>query len=253
MNKRKYSQEVLKKAAKIEIRSIPGTISFESEESSFSYKTRMNEFGYEERVKIKNTKIHFITFNQKLRDWTCDCWWYANRTSHNFIKWGYCSHILALLKKYNPNRELEEITKMKPTQNQYMRLISDSFRKDINHVKVHKWPTPHHEIMKSILGKVLTDLEINFITEVYFNKGGRADIMDLKNGHVFEIGSTEDLQDFLENKKSKYPQELEIGFIDANLYKSKSIEEIYQALRKLIQNKLGELDDLFKIGETPKW
>lgn len=59
---------------------------------------------------VKNPdKYHFVSHNKKTFDWTCTCWWHANRTSPNQKRWGYCSHVLGLLYTYSKDKFCEEI------------------------------------------------------------------------------------------------------------------------------------------------
>jgi hypothetical protein len=50
-------------------------------------------------IEPKTNKEHYVCWSQKLQDWQCDCWHYANRTAPNKVRWGYCSHIMGLLYK----------------------------------------------------------------------------------------------------------------------------------------------------------
>ena len=59
------------------------------------FNPKTNEF----EIKSKRTdEIYYIRLNPKTKTWICTCWKSANRP---YEKWGYCNHILELLKKYD--------------------------------------------------------------------------------------------------------------------------------------------------------
>ena len=66
------------------------------------YNPKTNEFEIKSK---RNKEIYYIRLNPKTKTWICTCWKSANRP---YEKWGYCNHILELLKKYDPKHYLEE-------------------------------------------------------------------------------------------------------------------------------------------------
>jgi hypothetical protein len=69
--------------------------------------------------------------------------------------------------------------------------------------------TKEHILKKLEICIELKELEHEFITEAIFNNGGRADVIDLTSGIIYEILCSEDEIKF-EEKIKKYPEEFEV-------------------------------------------
>lgn len=112
------------------------------------------------------------------------------------------------------------------------RLFSNSYRKDENKVNISKANTVLHETLKCITAYIITKKSGWFITEGYFEHGGRCDVWDNVNHIIYEIVNTEKERS-LELKKEKYPK-YDIYCIYCKDYKNLTIDEIYDRLNKII-------------------
>ena len=54
-----------------------------------------------ETISKRTGETYYLRISKKTKEWTCTCWWFANRTAPNKSKYGNCSHIKELLKKYD--------------------------------------------------------------------------------------------------------------------------------------------------------
>jgi len=95
-----------------------------------------------------------------------------------------------------------------------MRLLSNSFRVDINSVRINTTNSIEHELAKCKVAYMLIKDGRKIVTEAIFKNGKRADILDLDNFAIYEILKTEELAEALQKTK-KYPEELEIFYLDA--------------------------------------
>ena len=95
-----------------------------------------------------------------------------------------------------------------------MKQLSDSFRKDINSVRLNSHNTLVHELAKTKLSYILIKGGSKILTEVVFENGSRADILDLTNMRVYEILHSEKEKEALK-KKEYYPEVFDIVFLRA--------------------------------------
>jgi len=116
-----------------------------------------------------------------------------------------------------------------------LRLLSSSYRKDVNKVKISSSNTYTHEIVKTFICYLLRKNKCNFITEGIFENGGRCDVFDITNGIIYEVLYSEKVSN-ITNKKSYYP-DVEIIAVNAKEYKSYSLEKIKEKLSSLINIK----------------
>jgi len=96
--------------------------------------------------------------------------------------------------------------------NECMRLLDNSFRKDINSVRINTTNTIEHETAKLKVCYELIKSGKKILTEVVFKGGGRADVLVMENFRVYEILHSETEKEAL-SKIDRYPKELEIMFI----------------------------------------
>jgi len=75
--------------------------------------------------------------------------------------------------------------------------------------------TDEHEDTKYKVFRWLRKKGYTVMTEVIFNNGKRADVLDITNGVVYEILKSETLKECKEKVKA-YPNELEVRYVDAN-------------------------------------
>lgn len=74
----------------------------------------------------------------------------------------------------------------------------------INTIRISTSNSLEHEMKKLEICYELREQEIDFMTEVKFVNGGRADVLDLVNGEIIEIVKTES-NDSLAKKSGVYP------------------------------------------------
>lgn len=104
--------------------------------------------------------------------------------------------------------------------NSCLRLLSDSFRKDFNSVRINTNNTLEHEICKLKKAYELIKDGKQILTEAIFKNGSRCDILILNDFQVIEILHTESEEEAGEKVK-KYPSELDIIFLrtsDSNVF-----------------------------------
>jgi undecaprenyl pyrophosphate synthase len=99
--------------------------------------------------------------------------------------------------------------------NECMKLLDNSFRRDLNSIRINVTNDLRHEIAKLIKSYELVKDKKKILTEVIFKNGSRADILCLDDFRVFEILNSETEKEALEKVK-KYPQELDIVLISAD-------------------------------------
>jgi hypothetical protein len=102
-----------------------------------------------------------------------------------------------------------------------------------NVVKLSIANTLVHEQTKFIICYILQSRGCNYLTECTFKSSGRADIYNLTNNIIYEVGFTETENQF-ETKRNYYPENASLVFINAKLFKDKTLEEVYSELQKII-------------------
>lgn len=125
-----------------------------------------------------------------------------------------CSHIMAI---FQDILDLGDITpnplkdSKQAKRNACIRLVRPSNRK-INEIRVSEGENKSHQDMKIDICKQLISQGKHFITEAIFESGDRADILVLDDFRVIEILNSEK-EKSLEEKRKKYPQNLDINYI----------------------------------------
>ena len=94
-------------------------------------------------------------------------------------------------------------------------LLDNSFRKDVNSVRLNTHNTLAHELAKTKLSYILIKSGNKVLTEAVFKNGARADILDLSNLRVYEILHSEKEKEAL-RKEDYYPQELDIVYFKSD-------------------------------------
>jgi len=116
---------------------------------------------------------------------------------------------------------------MRNAENDNLRLLDSSYKKDLDMVKVSAANTYEHEMAKAKACIYLKKHGRRFITEAYFIGGGRADILDLTIGICYEIVKSEKPVS-IDVKKEKYP--LPVVIIDAEHFLEEKEENMYKYL-----------------------
>ena len=105
---------------------------------------------------------------------------------------------------------MNQLQKIK-NRNKFLQLVRVSNR----HINCLRWgvnETIDHVMTKLELCWDLKSKKISFITEVIFNDKGRADILSLDDGVIFEIMKTEDIEK-AKKKLNYYPKECKVIFV----------------------------------------
>jgi len=111
-------------------------------------------------------------------------------------------------------------------QNEILRLIRFSNKSGsyINHFIYYPNNTDLHEDTKFEVFKELRKKGYDVLVEPIFINNGRADILDITRGIIFEVIKSETIE-MLEEKKKKYPPNLEVRIVDANKKRREEILE----------------------------
>lgn len=113
-------------------------------------------------------------------------------------------------------------------ENNNLRLLSDSFRKDPNKIKIGSNNTWEHEMAKCVICIYLKKQKRNFVTEAIFkNNKGRVDVLDVSFGVCYEIVVSEK-KESIKIKKDKYP--LPVVELDANMILAADVKDLYKFL-----------------------
>ncbi|NCD07467.1 MAG: hypothetical protein EOL97_15265 [Spirochaetia bacterium] len=101
-------------------------------------------------------------------------------------------------------------------EQEVLRLLDSCRNKDINCLKGSGYPaeTDAHYLMKAKICKDLLNQGHRFVTEAKFANGlGRADIIDITDGLIYEVVCSEK-EESLIKKKAKYPLDFEVVRVD---------------------------------------
>jgi len=99
--------------------------------------------------------------------------------------------------------------------NEGLKLLSDSFRKDFNSIRINTHNTLTHEIAKLIKSYELIYDNYKILTEAIFKNGSRADIFVPEKKWIFEILHTE-TEKMAIKKIKKYPTTCSVFFYKAD-------------------------------------
>ena len=99
-------------------------------------------------------------------------------------------------------------------RNECLRLLDNSFRIDINSVRINVHNCLQHEVAKLILAYKEIKEGKQVVIEARFKGGGIADILVIDDFRVLEVLYRESLKKATK-KVTKYPNELDIELIDA--------------------------------------
>ena len=117
-------------------------------------------------------------------------------------------------------------------QNSVLRTISSGYKRTKSVVKIEKGNTLNHELLKFLVCFILKNRKYEFMTEVRFVEGGRADIIDLDNQIIYEVLVTEK-EENIDIKREMYPN-FEIVPICHQHYAELTPQEIVEKLEKVI-------------------
>jgi len=96
--------------------------------------------------------------------------------------------------------------------NEAMQLLDNSYRKDVNSIRINVGNTISHEVAKlKVVYRLIKEGKLCY-TEAVFKNGARADIYVPEDFRVFEILHSETEAEAL-SKKDYYPFELDIVLI----------------------------------------
>ena len=113
--------------------------------------------------------------------------------------------------------------KTKDAERRSEEFLSKRFRRDYNSVRLNSHNTLDHELAKTKLSYFLIRNGNKILTEVVFDNGSRADILDLSNMVVYEILHSEKIEEALK-KREYYPEVFEI----VNLTSKEVLEEDFE-------------------------
>jgi hypothetical protein len=117
--------------------------------------------------------------------------------------------------RFRNNQNGDEMKRLfTPEERSNYNLLDMHYDRTTNVIKVSQGNTIEHELAKFLISWELMQNDSLIVTEAMFKHGGRADVLELTTGTVYEILNSETKERF-EAKKCYYPRNLTIVGLNA--------------------------------------